>query len=348
MSTLEYTTLGRTGLTVSRTGFGALPIQRTDTHEAVRILRAAFDAGITFFDTARAYSDSETKMGRALADVRDSIVIATKSAAATRSAVLDDLQASLRELRTDYVDLMQLHNPKNMPDPEDPESAYAGLVEVRRKGMARFVGISNHVRDRAIPAIDSGLYDTLQFPLCHISSPDDLALVERCRAAQVGFIAMKPLCGGLLTDLRPPFAFLRQYANVVPIYGIQRMTELEKLIAISADPPALDDEMRAIIERDKLDLAGEFCRACGYCLPCPQHIPIPMASRMGLVLRRLPYEPFLTDSWREKMRRIEECTDCGECRSRCPYGLDPPALLKKALADYEAFYRDHAAQPKTE
>jgi predicted aldo/keto reductase-like oxidoreductase len=339
---MEFTTLGRTDLTVSRTGFGALPIQRTDTDEAVRILRAAFDGGITFFDTARAYTDSEAKMGRALAGVRDSVVIATKSTAATRSGVLDDLQASLRELRTDYVDLMQLHNPKNLPNPDDPESAYAGLVEAREKGMARFVGISNHVRERAIAAVDSGLYDALQFPLCHISSPEDLAIVERCKAAGMGFIAMKPLCGGLLTDLRPAFAFFRQYENLIPIWGVQRMTELDELIALSADPPALDCEIRAVIDQDKLDLAGEFCRACGYCLPCPQHIPIPMASRMGLVLLRLPYESFLTDGWREKMRRIEDCTDCGECRSRCPYGLDPPALLRKALADYEAFYREHA------
>ena len=338
---MQTTTLGRTDLIVTRTGFGALPIQRTDMEEGARILRAAFDGGITFFDTARGYTDSEAKVGRALSDVRDSIVVATKSTATNRSGVLDDLEASLRELRTDHVDLMQLHNPKTLPDPDDPESSYAGLIEARAKGMTRFIGISNHVRDRAVAAVDSGLYDTLQFPLCHISAPEDIAIIERCREANVGFIAMKPLCGGLLTRLAPAYAFLAQYTNVVPIWGVQRMTELDELLAFSANPPALDDDMRAVIEQDRIELAGDFCRACGYCLPCPQGIQIPMAARMNLLLLRMPYEQFLSDGWREQMHRIETCADCGECRSKCPYGIDPPALLKKSLSDYEAFYQEH-------
>ncbi len=169
-------------------------------------------------------------------------------------------------------------------------------------------------------------------------------MIDLCREAGVGFIAMKALAGGLLNQLRPAFAFMRQYENVVPIWGIQRMSELDELLAFAADPPALDEETRAIIERDRAELAEDFCRACGYCLPCPQGINIPMASRMNLLLLRMPHQQFLTDRWREQMQRIEKCANCGDCRSRCPYGLDPPALLRKSLAFYEAFYDEHARE----
>ncbi len=339
---MKTTRLGRTNLIVTRTGFGALPIQRVEMTEAIRILRAAYDGGITFYDTARAYTDSEEKIGRAFAGMRDSVVIATKSTARNRSGVLADLEVSLRELRTDYVDLLQLHNPKDIQDPDDPESAYAGLVEAREKGMTRFIGITNHVRERSTAAIDSGLYDTLQYPVCHISAPEDLAVIDRCKEADIAVIAMKALSGGLLTQLAPAFAFLRQYSNVIPIWGIQRMSELKELLSYEADPPALDDRMWEIIETDRRELADEFCRACGYCLPCPQDIPIPMAARMGLLLRRMPYQQFLSGDWHEKMHRIEKCTDCGACRSRCPYGLNPASMLQKALVDYDAFYKENA------
>lgn len=340
---MEITRLGRTNLMVTRTGMGVLPLQRADAATATRILRRAYDAGITYYDTARAYTDSEEKIGRALADVRDRIVIATKSMATTRAGVIADLETSLRNLRTDHVDLLQLHTPTVLPDPNDPDSSYAALLEAREKGLTRFIGITNHSRDRARAAVDSGLYDTLQFPLCHISSEDDLALIEHCQAADVGLIAMKPLSGGLITRMRPAFAFLRSHENVVPIWGIQRDHELEELIALDANPPALDATLLAAIDEDRRELAGDFCRACGYCLPCPADIPIPMAARMGLLLRRMPPGQFMGGDWHEKMHRVEQCTGCGECRARCPYGLDTPALLARMLADYDAFCRASAS-----
>ncbi len=338
---MRETRLGRTNLTVTRTSFGVLPLQRTEMDEAVRILQRAHDAGITFYDTARGYTDSEQKMGRALSHVRDSIVIATKSGAATRSALLAHLEASLGDLRVDHVDLLQLHNPGALPDPADPESAYAGLIEAREKGMARFVGITSHSLERARAAVESGLYDTLQYPLCHISSPEDLAVIDLCRERDVGVIGMKPLSGGLTTDVAAAFAFLGQYENVVPIWGIQKMWELEQFIALDADPPALNADMRAAIERDRRELGDRFCRACGYCLPCPADIHIPVAARMSLMLKRMPYRQFLSDEWYERMQHIKNCQDCGHCRESCPYGLDTPALLRSMLEEYEAFYEEH-------
>jgi len=334
---MHTTTLGRTGLIVTRTAFGVLPIQRVEMAEASRILRRAYEAGITFYDTARAYSDSEEKIGAALADVRDHIVIATKSGATTRKGVLADLETSLRNLRTDHVDLLQLHNPGTLPDPNDPESSFAGMLEARDKGMIRFLGITNHRRERAEEAIASGLYDTLQFPLCMISSPEDLALIEACRKADMGLIAMKALSGGLITNARAAFAFLWQFENVVPIWGIQRLSELEEFLVLDAAPPVCDEAMLAEIAVDRDALQEDFCRACGYCLPCPAEIPIPMAARMSLLLRRMPPERLLGEEWAANMARVEDCIDCGHCRDHCPYGLDTPALLRRNLADYRTF-----------
>lgn len=335
---MEKTRLGRTDLWVSRTGFGALPIQRVDFDTARTILRQAYEGGITFFDTARGYSDSEEKLGYALADVRDDIVIATKSSGASdRASLMDRLEISLRNLRTDHVDILQLHNPAVLPDPDDPDSLYAGLLEAKARGMTRFISITNHKLDNALAAARSGLYDTVQFPLSAISSDKDLTLIDVCRQEDVGLIAMKALSGGLLTNATLAFAALRQYDNVVPIWGIQRESELAEFLALEENPPVLDEALRAEIVREKLELSGDFCRGCGYCLPCPAEIPIPMAARMSFLLRRAPSAGFLTAEWQEKMHRIDDCIDCGHCRDNCPYELDTPALLKRMLKDYDAF-----------
>ncbi|MHC4715712.1 MAG: aldo/keto reductase [Planctomycetota bacterium] len=326
--------LGRTGLMVTRSGFGALPIQRVDFETARRILRAAVAGGINFIDTARGYTDSEEKIGHALADLRDEIILATKIGSRDRAGLLENLAASLANMKTDHVDILQLHNPPELPDPADPDSAYAGLIEAKERGLTRFVGITNHRLDVALAAVRSGLFDTIQFPFSAISAERDMELVEACKAADVGLIAMKALCGGLLTDIPAALAFFRQFDNVVPIWGIQRDEELAEFLALEADPPALDEAMRAAIEKDRAELAGDFCRGCGYCLPCPAEIPIPMAARMAYLLRRSPTARLLGDEWQEKMRKITECTDCGQCSQRCPYELDTPSLLRKMYEDY--------------
>ena len=341
MQTIRF---GRTGLMVGRTGFGAIPIQRISFEEAGRILRRAYDGGVNLFDTARGYTVSEEMIGQALSGVRDKIILATKSSgAADKAGVLSLLETSLRNLRTDYVDILQLHNPTDLPDPGDDKGLYAGLLEAKRKGMVRFFGMTSHRLGNAVAAAESGLYDTIQFPLSAISTPEDLGLIEVCRRKDLGLLAMKALCGGILTSARPAFAFLRQYQNVVPIWGVQRMAEMEEFLSLEAESPSLDAAMRASIERDRAELSGQFCRACGYCLPCPVDIPIPMAGRMSLLLRRMPAAQFLTPEWQEKMGRIRDCKQCGECAKRCPYQLDTPALLKRMYEDYEKFVA--AAKP---
>ena len=331
---MEKMRLGRTDLMVTRCGFGALPIQRVGMNTATAILQRAYDAGINFYDTARGYSDSEEKLGKALGHVRKEIIIATKTHARKRETFFKHIESSLKNLKTDYIDILQLHNPPELPDFDDPDGLYAALTEARQKGMIRFIGVSNHRLHVAEAAIASEKFDTLQFPLNSLSSDRDLALVAACKDKDVGFIAMKGLSGGLITNAASTFAFLRQYHNVVPIWGIQHMHELEEFIALEKNPPALDDAMRAVIRKDREELRGGFCRACGYCMPCPAGIQIPLAARICLMMNRSPYQKFITPEFQKQMDLIEECQECGQCSEKCPYELDTPALLKENLKGY--------------
>ena len=278
--------LGRTGLMVSASSFGALPIQRLSFEEAGKLLRKAYENGINYFDTANAYSDSEEKIGSALSDVRHDIILSTKSGASDKASLLKHVELSLRRMKTDYIDLLQLHNPSVLPDPDDPDSTYGGLLEVQKKGWVRFIGITNHSADRAKAAVLSGKYDTLQYPFSSLAAENEIALAELAHENDVGFIAMKGLAGGLITNAATTFSFIKQYPYVVPIWGIQRESELDQFLALEQNPPAYDDAMKALIQKDREELLGNFCHGCGYCLPCPAQIDIPTAARMSLLLRR--------------------------------------------------------------
>ena len=333
--------LGRTELYVSKTAFGALPIQRISHADAVKLVRRAYESGINYFDTANAYTDSEEKLGAALHDVRHEVIISTKSGGGEKKTVQAHIEESLRRLQTDYIDLFQFHNPAQLPDPEDPDGPFAAVLEAKQKGYIRHIGITNHRLKVACAAIDSGNFETMQFPFCYLAAPQDLEIVEKCKAADMGFIAMKGLSGGLLNNAEACYAFMQEYPNVVPIWGIQREEELDQWLELTARDPHVTPEIQAVIDKDRQELAGNFCRSCGYCLPCTAGIDIPQAARMSALLRRSPYQPYMSDEWYAKMHKIEECVHCDACKSRCPYGLDTPALLQAMLKDYDAFYAEH-------
>lgn len=331
--------LGKSELSVTKTSFGALPIQRIPKEDAAAILRRAYEAGINFFDTANAYTDSEEKIGYALHDVRNEIILATKTALLSVDEMKRNLENSLKMLQTDYIDLLQLHNPSVVPDCDS--EAYRFLLDAKRQGMIRHIGMTNHRLDRAHEALNSGLYETLQFPFSVLATEKDLELVEACKKADVGFIAMKAMSGGLIRYPEATFTFLQQYDNVVPIYGVQRMEELEQWLSIDANPPVYDDKMRQMIEKERVELSGDFCRGCGYCMPCPAGIEIPTAGRISFLMGRSPYKTFLSKEWRENMNKIENCLNCGHCKAHCPFELDTPELLKRELKRYNAFYAEH-------
>ncbi|MGN0376116.1 MAG: aldo/keto reductase [Suilimivivens sp.] len=327
--------LGKTEIVVNKNGFGALPIQRISDEDAVFLLRKAYDGGIRFFDTARAYSDSEHKLGLAFEGIREKLYIATKSGAKTGEEMREDLKKSLENLKTDYIDIYQFHNPAFCPKPGDSSGLYDAALEARREGKIRHIGITNHRLAVAREAIDSGLYETLQFPFCYLATEKEEELVEGCKKADMGFIAMKALSGGLITNSAAAYAHAAQYDNVLPIWGVQRERELDEFLSYVTNPPVMTKELAGIIEKDKTELAGDFCRGCGYCMPCPVGIEINNCARMSLLLRRSPSEVQLTEEVQKKMKLIENCLHCNRCRSKCPYGLDTPALLQKNLEDYK-------------
>ncbi|MBC5580151.1 aldo/keto reductase [Anaerofilum sp. BX8] len=328
-------TLGRTGLTVEQNGFGALPIQRISKEEAVRLLRRAQEGGMTYFDTARAYTDSEEKLGAAFAGMRDKVVIATKTMAQTAHAFWDDLHTSLRLLGTDYVDVYQFHTPSFCPRPGDESGLYDAMLEAKRQGKVRFIGITNHRLDVAHEAIDSGLYDLLMFPFSYISSEKELAVADACLEKGMAFVAMKALCGGLITNSAAACAWVAQHQGVLPIWGIQRERELDEFLSYLPTPPRLDDKLRAVIEQDRRELEGDFCRGCGYCMPCPQGIKINSCARASVMMRRAPAINFLSEEGQAMMKKIEDCVGCGQCAAKCPYGLDTPALLQRNYQDFK-------------
>ncbi len=336
-------TLGKTGITVPKNGFGALPIQRISTEDAAYLLQKAYAAGVRYFDTARAYSDSEQKIHQAFGELfqtrRSEIYIATKTASTTVEGFWSDLNTSLATMGCGYIDVYQFHNPAFCPKPGDGSGLYEAMLQAKEQGLIRHISITNHRLHVAKEAILSGLYDTLQFPFSYLAGEQEAELVALCKEHQVGFIAMKALSGGLINDSAAAYAYLAQFDNVLPIWGIQREHELDEFLSYIDNPPALTQAIQSKIASDKQMLSGDFCRGCGYCLPCPANIDIPNAARMSLLLRRAPSANFLTEAEQEKMRRIENCIGCNHCKNHCPYGLDTPNLLKANYADYQTFLK---------
>jgi predicted aldo/keto reductase-like oxidoreductase len=330
-------TLGKTGLKVSKNGFGALPIQRIEKKDAVYLLQKAFYHGINYFDTARWYSDSEEKLGAAFSYIRDKVIISTKTGAQNAKQFWEDLETSLRMLNTDYIDIYQFHNPSFCPKQGEENGLYDAMVKAKEQGKIRHIGITNHRHTVAKEAIESGLYETMQFPFSYLASELDLEIVEACKEKDMGFIAMKALSGGLINDSATAYAYLAQFDNVAPIWGVQRESELDEFLSYQENPPKLTKERKERIEKDKEQLSGDFCRGCGYCMPCPAGIEINNCARMSLLLRRAPKEAYLTPQWQENMKKIENCLHCNQCMSKCPYGLQTPELLKKNYEDYKTF-----------
>ena len=332
---MREVTLGGTGITVPQNAFGALPIQRVGKEEAVRILRAAYDGGMRFFDTARANTDSEEKLGAAFGDMPDEAVhVSSKTMSRDPERIREELDTTLFNLRRDYLDLYQLHCVDRCYRPGDGTGVYEALLEAKESGRVRHIGVTAHKIGVAEECVDSGLYETMQFPFSYLSGEREVALVERCREAGMGFIAMKGLAGGLIRRSDAAMAFIRQFDNVLPIWGIQRASELEEWLSFFDEAPDMTPELEAFVESERRELAGDFCRGCGYCMPCPQGIVINSCARMSLMIRRAPSESWLSEEWQREMAKIETCVECRQCASRCPYELDTPALLRRNLEDY--------------
>ena len=334
---MKNVTLGRTGITVPQNGFGALPIQRVSVDEAVIILRKAYSGGMRFFDTARAYSDSEIKLGAAFGDgyvERDNIIIATKTAAKKPEDFWKDLETSLTNLKTDYIDIYQFHMMNECWKPGDGTGMYECMLEAKKQGKIRHISGTAHKIGVAREIVESGLYDTLQYPISYLADDMEIELIRLCNEHNVGLICMKGLAGGLITNSKAAMAFISQFDGAVPIWGIQRESELDEWLSYMDDTPQYSGDIKEFIENEKKSLSGDFCRGCGYCMPCTVGIQINQCNRMSLMLRRAPSAGWLSEYWQSEMEKVSQCIECGACMPRCPYGLNIPELLKKNLEDY--------------
>lgn len=332
---MKNITLGTTGITAPQNGFGCLPIQRRDVDTAVSFLKQAYKAGITFYDTARAYTDSEIKVGKAFEGIdRNTFYIATKTQAKNVDDFWADLYKSLEALKMDYVDIYQFHMATTCYKPNDGTGMYEAMLEAKQKGLIKHIGITTHQCGVAKEVIESGLYETIQYPLSYLAGDIEFELIKLSKEKNMGFIAMKGLAGGLLNNSKACMAFMSQFDNVMPIWGVQRQEELNEWLSYMDNTPVLDDEIKAFIEEDKKSFGKDFCRGCNYCAPCSVDIKIYNAARMSQMIRRSPSDKWLSDAWQKEMAKINNCIDCGICKTRCPYGLDIPNLLRKNLADY--------------
>ena len=340
---MKNITLGKTGINVLQNGFGALPIQRIPKDEAVNILRKAYDGGMRFFDTARAYTDSEEKIGEAFGNgyiSREDIVITTKTTAKTPEDFVADLDTSLKMLRTDYIDVYQFHLMGECYKPGQDNGMYECMLRAKEQGKIRHIGGTAHKLGVARQIAESGLYETLQYPISYLADDSELDLIRMCRENDMGVICMKALAGGLITNSKAAMAFMGQLDGVIPIWGIQKESELDEWLSYMENTPVMDDDIRQFIRSEQEDLKGEFCRGCGYCMPCTVGIQINQCNRMSLMIRRAPADIWLGDHWQGEMEKIETCINCGKCLPKCPYGLNIPALLKKNLEDYRKVLTD--------
>jgi predicted aldo/keto reductase-like oxidoreductase len=345
---MKTTVLGKTGLAASCVGFGGIPIQRLEEKEAVRVVRRCLDLGVTFIDTANGYTTSEERIGKAIAGRRAGLVIATKTSARDKITAIEHLNLSLRRLGTDYIDLWQFHGVSSFEAYEQvlaPNGAMEAAQEALQAGKIRHIGVTSHSMEVALKAVASGYFETLQFPFNLVSTEPTQELLPLAHKHGLGFIAMKPMGGGLLEKASVAIKYLLQFPGVIPDPGIEKVEEIEEIAGIvSGDWEMTPEELREM-ERIRQEMNARYCRRCEYCQPCPEGVRISTLMNLRSFWKRFPAGRFFGSGggFAEAAASAEQCVQCGKCEAKCPYNLPIREMLvenadffKKAKADWEA------------
>lgn len=333
---MQYVTLGKTGLTISRLGFGGIPIQRVDAATTKELVKAMAEKGINYIDTARGYTVSESYLGEALEGLRDKFVLATKSMARTKEAMAKDIDISLGNLRTDYIDLYQVHNPgmKDLDTVTAPGGALEALMEAKEAGKIGHIGLTAHSVEVFEKALTLPWVETIMFPYNIVESQGE-ELIKKCKEQNVGFIAMKPLAGGAIEDGSIAVRYICSNPNVtVVIPGMYDLKEIDQNLAAAENTAPLTEEEHAKIAEVKKQLSGNFCRRCNYCAPCTVGINIPSVFLFQGYLDRYGLGDWAKDRYASMAVKASACVECGVCETRCPYNLPIREMLKVAAEKF--------------
>ena len=330
---MEYRALGRTGLQISPMGLGGIPVQRIDAEGTKQLLQKLVAAGVNYIDTARGYTVSEEYIGYGLEGIRDKFVLATKSMARTREAMAADIDISLKNLRTDYIDLYQVHNPgpKDLETVIAPGGALEALREARQASKIGHIGITLHSADMFQKALELSWVETIMFPYNLVETQGE-DLIRICGQKGIGFIAMKPLAGGAIEDATLALRFIGQNSNVsVVIPGMAEEKELQQNLAAVADTTPLSLEEKQKINRIRSTLGTQFCRRCNYCAPCPMGIGIPGIFVLEGYFSRYNLQDWALTRYNGTPVKASACIGCGACEARCPYQLPIRKMLKNVV-----------------
>jgi len=335
---VEKLELGKTGLWVSKVAMGGIPIMRLGKKEAVEVVKKVLDMGINFIDTATGYGDSEEKIGQALKGrKRQDLVIASKSPASDKKTFLKHVDLSLRRMGLDYIDIYQLHgvnSEEKLKQVMGPAGAYEGLQEAIERGRVGHGGFSSHHMSEAKKLMLTEKFEVVQIPFNFVDTEPEKEIIPLARKMNLGFIAMKPLGGGLLENADLSFRYLLQFPSLVPDPGIEKIEEMEEIVQVVQNPRPLTTEEKKDIQKIREELGKEFCHRCDYCQPCPESIPISTVLIVKSVIKRMPMRS--AAEWVDPaIEKARECTECEECVERCPYDLAIPELLKKNIALWE-------------
>jgi hypothetical protein len=342
---MKYVKLGKTDLTVSECGFGCIPIIRLPKEDAVKVLRHAFERGVTYFDSANAYRDSEEKIGLAFSNMRYKVVIATKSLMRSAEGITGHMENSLRMLRTDYIDLYQLHQiaqEKDWQEATGPSGALEAVMKAKAAGKVRYIGVTSHNIQMALKMVRSGLFDTVQFPFNLIEEGAKDELLGASREKGMGFIGMKPFGGGVIDNAEVAFKYLRDYTDVIPIPGFESCEQVDEIISIYTAANVIKKQDIGIMEDFRGELGKRFCRRCEYCQPCPQGVMITPAMGYQIVASRMS-PSVAVEFCKNAMESVFLCSGCGACIERCPYELQVTDILKANYALYEKHLKEKQA-----
>ncbi len=339
---MKYVSLGRTDLTISEFGFGCIPIIRYSQNDAVKVLKYALERGITFFDTANAYRDSEEKIGIAFAGKRDKVVLATKTLKRGADEALGHLENSLRMLRTDHIDLYQLHQiaqEKDWQEVTGPSGALEAVMKAKAAGKVRYVGVTSHSLQMALRLVRTGLFDTIQFPFNLIEEGAKDELLAATREMGMGFICMKPFGGGVIDNAVVAFKYLRDHPDVIPIPGFESCEQVDEIVSLYSEENIINEQDLRIMEGYRSELGKRFCRRCEYCQPCPQGVMITPAMGYPIVASRMS-PAVAVEFCKNPMESVLLCVKCSACLERCPYDLPIVDILKANYALYEKHLKE--------